>query len=76
MEENEVKISINKDPSFVEKWHEGEVEDFDKKKHKFWVVDPQGSDYEPEVRWFFKSVPQSVRGLYSIIIQLYKQQVK
>jgi hypothetical protein len=70
-------ISINRNPSFTEVWHEGSI-DFNDKTHRFWIVCPQGVDphgyeYEVEVRWFFQRVPREVRAMMPIIIEAFKQ---
>ena len=67
-----VSIAVEKEPAFVETWYEGYVE-YDGKKHQFWIIDPEGSDYEIECRWFFKTVPREVRMMYNSIIESYKQ---
>lgn len=68
----DTQIVINKDPSFHEVWREGYVE-FNGERHHFWLVDPQRSDYELEVRWFFKRVPMEVRAMYPLIIESFKR---
>ena len=68
--ERNVTIAVEKTPAFTETWYEGYVE-LDGEKHKFWLIDPDGADYEVEVRWFFKSVPKEVRALYNNIINAY-----
>ena len=70
--ENEVSIAVEKTPSFVETWYEGYVY-YEGKRHQFWIIDPEGSDYEIECRWFFKNVPREVRMMYNSIIESYKQ---
>lgn len=70
-ENQEVEVRINKQPSFTETWYEGSVK-YKDEDHKFWLIDPVGGDYEIEVRWFFKSVPREVRGLYNQIIESFK----
>jgi hypothetical protein len=77
MEDIVNEIVINKQPSFIEKWHEGYIE-YNGEKYQFWLVhpegvDPHGNDYECEVRWFFKNVPREVRMMYSYIIESFKQ---
>lgn len=72
-----VEISINKTPSFQEVWYEGFIE-HKEKKHYFWLIHPQGLDpngeeYELEVRWFFSRVPREVRALYPQIIEAFKE---
>lgn len=73
----ETKISLNKQPSFVEEWYEGSVEDESGLHHRFWLVDPIrkiGEEFEVEVKWFFKNVPREVRAMYVTIIELYKKE--
>ena len=73
----ESKITINKEPSFNEIWREGHIE-HNEKFHYFWLIHPQGLDpngdqYELEVRWFFSRVPREIRALYPQIIEAFKQ---
>lgn len=68
----QMSININRTPSFTEVWYEGSVE-HNGEFHRFWLVDPEGSDYEMEVRWFNKSVPREVRAVYVEIINTFKQ---
>ena len=49
----EVELQINKQPTFTETWYEGKVT-YQGKDYQFWLIDPKNSDYELEVRWFFK----------------------
>ena len=77
MENYEVILSINKDPSFTEVWYEGCIE-HDGEEYKFWLIDPQGKDpnghtYEVDVRWFFKQVPREIRRLVPQIIEQFKK---
>ena len=65
-------IAVEKTPSFVETWYEGYVE-HEGKRYQFWIIDPEGSDYEIECRWFFKNVPREVRMMYNSIIESYKK---
>ena len=70
-------ITINKEPSFTEIWREGAVT-HDGIEHKFWLIHPQGVDpngyeYEVDVRWFFQRVPREIRALYPQIIEAFKQ---
>lgn len=70
-------ITINKEPSFHEIFHEGHIE-HEGKYHHFWLVHPQGLDvnghhYEIEIRWFFSKVPREIRALYPQIIEAFKQ---
>lgn len=67
-----ISININKKPSLTEVWYEGSVE-HDGEFHRFWLIDPQGSDYETEVRWFNRSVPREVRAMYVEIVNMFKQ---
>lgn len=78
--EQQLQITINKDPAFTEIWHEGYVE-YNSEKHYFWLIYPQGTDgrgnqYELEVRWFFRDVPREVRAMYPYIIESFKQTIK
>jgi len=67
----DLEISLNKEPSFVETWYEGSVK-YNGEAHRFWLVCPDGKDeFEPEVKWFFKSVPKEVRASYKEIINMY-----
>ena len=73
-------ITINKEPSFNEVWHEGHIE-HEGKYHYFWLIHPQGLDpngeaYSCEVRWFFQKVPKQVRDLYPIIIESFMQTLR
>lgn len=73
----DVEVKLNRQPSFTEVWYEGSVL-YEEKEHKFWLVDPkstdpEGNDYECEVKWFFKTVPMEVRGAYASIIEMYKK---
>ncbi len=68
----EASIIVERKPSFVETWYEGHVE-YEGKKHKFWIIDPEGSDFEIECRFFFKTIPREVRMMYNSIITTYKQ---
>jgi hypothetical protein len=77
MSEEQVKISINKEHSFNEVWYEGEVT-FDGQEHKFWLIhpqglDPNGNEYEIDVRWFFQRVPRQIRAMLPFIIDAFKQ---
>lgn len=74
MVQNEPKIPIiiDRTPKFTETWYEGYVE-YQGKKHMFWLIDPIGSDYEMEVRWFFKTVPREIRAIQHTIIEAFKQ---
>lgn len=77
MENEHVGISINREPSFTETWYEGFVQ-LDEEKHQFWLihpngVDPNGNEYEVDVRWFFARVPRQVRGMLPYIIDAFKQ---
>lgn len=72
-----VEISINKESSFVEIWHEGFVK-YDGKEHKFWLIRPMNDDdkgepYEIDVRWWFQRVPKEVRALVPKIIESFKE---
>jgi hypothetical protein len=71
-----VTVSINRQPSFTEIWHEGSVT-FENREYKFWLINPrgfdeQGREYEMEVRWWFKQVPMEVRRMSEQIINDFK----
>ena len=73
------QIAINKEPSFTEIWREGSVT-HEGTEHKFWLihpqgVDPNGSEYEIDVRWFFQRVPREVRAMVPQIIEAFKQKI-
>jgi hypothetical protein len=77
MSENMVKVSINKQPSFTEIWHEGSVT-YNNKEYNFWLINPrglddQGREYEMEIRWWFKQVPMEIRAMSEQIISDFKQ---
>jgi hypothetical protein len=79
MENNNVRIEINKEPSFTEVWYEGQVE-YEGKEHKFWLIHPKGKDmngneYEVDVRWFFQRVPREIRAMIPYIIEAFKQKI-
>jgi hypothetical protein len=76
MSEKQVKVSINRQPSFTEIWHEGSVT-FENKEYSFWLINPRGMDeqgreYEMEVRWWFKQVPIEIRAMSEQIIKDFK----
>ena len=77
MEDKQLTVSINKEPSFTEVWYEGFVI-YNGDEHKFWLIHPQGKDsngneYEVDVRWFFQRVPREIRGMVPYIIDAFKQ---
>jgi hypothetical protein len=77
MEDKQLKVSINKEPSFTEVWYEGEVM-YNGQEHRFWLIHPRGKDlngneYEVDVRWFFQRVPREVRAMIPYIIDAFKQ---
>lgn len=77
MEDKQLKVSINKEPSFTEVWYEGEVV-YNGQEHRFWLIHPRGKDlngneYEVDVRWFFQRVPREVRAMIPYIIDAFKQ---
>lgn len=63
-----VEISLSKQPVFIEKWYEGYVT-YKGEDYYFWLVDPDRSDYYPELRWFHQNNPAEVRGMMSSIIE-------
>ena len=74
---SDLEITINKEPSFTEIWHEGHVT-YNGQKHYFWLIHPQnvddkGDPYELEVRWFFQRVPREARAMHPYIIESFKQ---
>lgn len=76
-DEKQLKVSINKEPSFTEIWYEGFVE-LNDEKHQFWLIHPlqtdvNGAHYEVDVRWFFARVPREVRAMVPYIIDAFKQ---
>ena len=77
MSEKQVKVSINRQPSFTEIWYEGSVE-YDGREFMFWLINPrgldeQGREYEMEVRWWFKQVPKEIRAMSEQIIKDFKE---
>jgi len=78
MSEKNIKVSINRKPSFTEIWHEGSVE-YNDRIYMFWLINPTGKDeegreYEMEVRWWFKQVPMEIRKISDTILNDFKQQ--
>jgi hypothetical protein len=78
MSEKNIKVSINRKPSFTEIWHEGSVE-YNDRIYMFWLINPTGKDeegreYEMEVRWWFKQVPMAIRKISNTILNDFKQQ--
>ena len=76
-EEPQVRIEIQKTPSFTEVWYEGAVV-FKGETYQFWLispegVDPHGNEYEIEVRWFFARVPREIRSMHPYIVDTFKQ---
>lgn len=74
---DQVKIEINKTPSFTEIWYEGSVT-LSEETHQFWLihqqgVDTHGNEYEVDVRWVFARVPREIRAMYPYIIDAFKQ---
>lgn len=74
-EEPIMTIAIKKTPEFMEVWFEGKVE-YEGEVYQFWLVDPQsldpqGNQYEPEVKWFFKNIPREVRAAANEIVKHY-----
>ena len=77
MNNETLTVEINKDMSFVECWYEGKIQ-YNGEEHKFWLIHPQGVDpngyeYEIDVRWFFLRVPREVRAMLPYIIDAFKQ---
>lgn len=73
-------ISINKTPSFTEIWYEGSVT-MGEESRPFWLIypqgiDPNGNEYECDVRWFFQRVPREVRAMVPQIIDAFNQTLK
>ena len=78
--ERNVTIAVEKTPAFTETWYEGFVK-LDGEKHQFWLihpngVDPNGNEYEIDVRWFFARVPREVRALIPQIIDEFKSKAQ
>jgi len=76
IENEQVQISINKEPSFTEIWYEGSI-DYNGEAYQFWLihpqgVDPHGNEYEVDIRWFFARVPREIRGMQPYIIDAFK----
>lgn len=76
-DDKQLKVSINKEPSFTEIWYEGHIE-LNGEEHKFWLIhpkglDPYGNEYEIDIRWFFVKVPREVRAMAPYIIDAFKQ---
>jgi hypothetical protein len=76
MNSNNMTVSINRQPSFTEIWHEGSVT-FENKEYSFWLINPRGMDeqgreYEMEIRWWFKQVPREIRAMSEQIINDFK----
>jgi len=77
MDDKQLKVSINKEPSFTEIWYEGFIE-LNGEEHKFWLIhpkglDPYGNEYNVEVKWFFQHVPREVRSMHPYIIDAFLQ---
>jgi hypothetical protein len=75
--EEKVVVSINRQPSFTEIWHEGSVT-YENKEYMFWLINPrglddQGREYEMEIRWWFKQVPMEIRRMSEQIIKDFKE---
>lgn len=77
MNNETLTVEINKDMSFVECWYEGKIQ-YNNEEHKFWLihpqgVDPNGNEYEIDVRWWFQRVPREIRAMVPYIIDAFKQ---
>lgn len=77
MSQENVTVSINRQPSFTEIWYEGSV-NFQGKDYNFWLINPrglddQGREYEMEIRWWFKQVPREIRAMSETIIKDFKE---
>lgn len=75
--EEQITVSINKQPSFTEIWHEGSVI-YNETEYMFWLINPrglddQGREYEMEIRWWFKQVPMEIRKMSDQIIEDFKE---
>jgi len=75
--EEQITVSINKQPSFTEIWHEGSVM-YNETEYMFWLINPrglddQGREYEMEIRWWFKQVPMEIRKMSDQIIKDFKE---
>lgn len=75
--EEQITVSINKQPSFTEIWHEGFVM-YNETEYMFWLINPrglddQGREYEMEIRWWFKQVPKEIRSMSEQIIKDFKE---
>ena len=75
--DEKVVVSINKQPSFTEIWHEGFVM-YNETEYMFWLINPrgldeQGREYEMEIRWRFKQVPMEIRSMSEQIIKDFKE---
>ena len=75
--EEQITVSINRQPSFTEIWHEGSVT-YENKEYMFWLINPrglddQGREYEMEIRWWFKQVPREIRAMSEQIIKDFKE---
>ena len=75
--DEQVVVSINRQPSFTEIWHEGSVT-YNETEYMFWLINPrglddQGREYEMEIRWWFKQVPMEIRRMSEQIIKDFKE---
>ena len=73
--EKQLEVRLNRTPAFTETWYEGSVI-YEGETYQYWLIDPNHSDYEPELRWFFNKVPKEVRGMYNKIVDFYIENKK
>jgi hypothetical protein len=73
--EKQLEVRLNRTPAFTETWYEGSVI-YDGETYQYWLIDPNHSDYEPELRWFFHKVPKEVRGMSGKIVDFFIENKK